>query len=111
VRYRHACQAIEVGDTFVATISHDLKNPLATVGAQAQLLQRVWTSPQGEDTTKKLMTGAHRTKSTVERMSRMIDGLLDVRGSSAAVAGRRGGKSSASRVPLCACPSVELQRP
>jgi signal transduction histidine kinase len=78
VQYRLACEAIEVRDTFVATISHDLKNPLATIGAQAQLMQRLAASPQSTDTTEKLMGGTRRITSTVERMSRMIDGLLDV---------------------------------
>jgi signal transduction histidine kinase len=78
VRYRLACEAIEVRDTFVATISHDLKNPLATIGAQAQLLQRLAASPQRTDTTEKLTRGTRRINSTVERLSRMIDGLLDI---------------------------------
>ena len=78
VRYRLACEAIEVRDTFVATISHDLKNPLATIGAQAQLLNRLVASPHSADTLEKLLRGIRRIESTVERMSRMIDGLLDV---------------------------------
>ena len=36
MQYRLASEAIEVRDTFVATTSHDLKNPLATIGGQAQ---------------------------------------------------------------------------
>jgi len=78
LRYRLAIEAIDVRDTFVATISHDLKNPLATIGGQAQLLKRRVASPQSADGTEKLLIGIRRIESTVERMSRMIDGLLDV---------------------------------
>jgi signal transduction histidine kinase len=78
LRYRLATEAIDVRDTFVATISHDLKNPLATIGGQAQLLKRLVASPQSADGIEKLLSGIRRIESTVDRMSRMIDGLLDV---------------------------------
>jgi signal transduction histidine kinase len=67
-----------VRDTFVATISHDLRTQLAMVGGQAQLLKRQAASPHSADMTEKLMTRIRRIESAVERMSRMIDGLLDV---------------------------------
>src|SRR5262249_44814816 len=38
--YLVARRATQVRDTLLAAISHDLKNPLATIGAQAQLLRR-----------------------------------------------------------------------
>ena len=78
LQYQLATQAIEVRDTFVATVSHDLKNPLATIGGQAQLLKRVVRSSPGAETSEKLMGGIGRIETTVERMARMIDGLLDV---------------------------------
>jgi len=78
-RYRLATQAIEVRDTFVATISHDLKNPLATISGQAQLLNRMASAErQTADTSEKLRKGIRRIESNVERMSRMVDGLLDL---------------------------------
>jgi signal transduction histidine kinase len=78
-QYQSACEAIDLRDTFVATISHDLKNPLATIGAQAQLLRRLAAaeedSPPGRE---RLRAGIRRVERTVERMTRMLDGLLDV---------------------------------
>ena len=77
-RYRQALEAIDARDHFVAAISHDLKNPIATVAAQAQLLRRLAASQQAAEQTERLITGITRIENTVRRMSRMIDGLLDV---------------------------------
>lgn len=79
LRYRQATDAIEVRDTFAATISHDLKNPLAIIRGQAQLLKRLVTaSPRDAHMSERLVTGTRRIEGTVDRMARMIDGLLDV---------------------------------
>jgi signal transduction histidine kinase len=72
--YRSAREATELRDTFLATISHDLRNPLATINGQAQLLRRLAASGNLE----RVAQGTARIEATVERMSRMIDGLLDV---------------------------------
>ena len=77
-RYRQALEAVDIRDHFLAAISHDLKNPLATVAAQAQLLRRVASSQQAADQMEGLLKGIARIESNVRRMSRMIDGLLDV---------------------------------
>jgi signal transduction histidine kinase len=78
-QYASACEAIDLRDTFLATISHDLKNPLATIGAQAQLLRRLAASAEDSaQDRERLRAGIARIESTVERMTRMIDGLLDV---------------------------------
>jgi signal transduction histidine kinase len=76
--YRLARQAIELRDMFVATISHDLKNPLATIGGQAQLLRRLTQLDERDQRIQRLQTGIQRIQATVERMSRMVDGLLDI---------------------------------
>jgi signal transduction histidine kinase len=72
--FRNAREATELRGTLLATISHDLKNPLATIGAQAQLLRRL----AGSSDSDRLNRGFLRIEAAVERMSRMIDGLLDV---------------------------------
>jgi signal transduction histidine kinase len=78
-QYESAREAIELRDTFVATVSHDLKNPLATIGAQAQLLRRLAASDADSARDReRLRAGIRRIESTVQRMTRMIDGLLDV---------------------------------
>jgi signal transduction histidine kinase len=76
--YRAAREAIVVRDTFLATVSHDLKNPLATIHGQAQLLRRLRAPSDQPDSVERLQNGARRIEATVERMSRMIDGLLDI---------------------------------
>ena len=77
-KYRQALEAIDTRDHIVTAISHDLKNPIATVAAAAQLLRRVAASQQAADQAEGLLKGIARIESTVRRMSRMIDGLLDV---------------------------------
>jgi signal transduction histidine kinase len=77
-QYRLSSQAIEMRDSFVAMISHDLKNPLATIGGHANLLRRLAASEASPDRREKLLSGTRRIERTVDRMSRMIDGLLDV---------------------------------
>lgn len=76
--YRVAREATELRDVFVATISHDLRNPLAIIGGQAQVLRRVVASGDLEGNVERVRQGVARIEATVERMSRMIDGLLDV---------------------------------
>jgi signal transduction histidine kinase len=75
--YRLAHEAVEVRDTFLATVSHDLKNPLAAMRGQAQLLRRM---AAGDSTplAGQVEDAMQRLQVTVDRMVRMIDGLLDV---------------------------------
>jgi signal transduction histidine kinase len=61
---------------FMATVSHDLKNPLGAIKAQAQLLRRHiqrTTSPS----TDRLLTGLEQIDTTASRMTAQIDELLD----------------------------------
>ena len=75
--YRAAREAIDLRDTYLATISHDLKNPLATISGQAQLLRRVVAGQEGPLATR-IAESLQRIEGTVGRVVRMIDGLLDV---------------------------------
>jgi signal transduction histidine kinase len=54
-----------------------LKSPLATISAQAQLLRRA-AGQEEELPSDRVSKGATRIEATVERMTRMIDELLDV---------------------------------
>jgi signal transduction histidine kinase len=75
--YRLALDAIELRDTFLATVSHDLKNPLATIRGQAQLLRRT-ASGENSPLSTRVDDGLRRLEATVDRMTRILDGLLDV---------------------------------
>jgi signal transduction histidine kinase len=63
-------RAVHLSEMFIGILSHDLRNPLAAVLAGAQLLARL---TQEERSVRVLA----RIVSSSERMSRMIDQLLD----------------------------------
>jgi signal transduction histidine kinase len=75
--FRLAQDAIAVRDTFLATVSHDLKNPLATIRGQAQLLRRL-AARDNSPLSARVDDGMRRMQATADRMSRILDGLLDV---------------------------------
>jgi signal transduction histidine kinase len=75
--YRRARQAVEQRDAFLATVSHDLRNPLALIAAQAQLLRRV-SDRDGGPNASRLGLGLGRIETTVARMTAMLDELVDV---------------------------------
>jgi signal transduction histidine kinase len=60
----------ELREQFIAVLGHDLRNPLAAVGATAELLARRTAEPD-------LVTLGKRLKATTGRMSRLIDDVLD----------------------------------
>jgi signal transduction histidine kinase len=60
----------ELREQFIAVLGHDLRNPLAAVGATAELLARRTAEPE-------LVTLGARLKATTRRMSRLIDDVLD----------------------------------
>lgn len=68
--YRRAQQAIKARDDVLAIVAHDLRNPLATVRLQAQLL-----SNDGSHETR---LGGERIERAARRMERLIEDLLDV---------------------------------
>ena len=60
----------ELREQFIAVLGHDLRNPLAAVGATAQLLSRR-TEPE-------LVRLGTRLDATTRRMSQLIDDVLDL---------------------------------
>lgn len=60
----------ELREQFIAVLGHDLRNPLAAVGATAELLARRRDEPD-------LVNLGQRLRTTTRRMSRLIDDVLD----------------------------------
>jgi signal transduction histidine kinase len=60
----------ELREQFIAVLGHDLRNPLAAVGATAEWLARRGGEPE-------LVTIGTRLRATTRRMSRLIDDVLD----------------------------------
>jgi signal transduction histidine kinase len=61
---------------FMATVSHDLKNPLGAIKAQAQLLRRHVQRSQTLSI-ERLIAGLEQIDTTASRMTAQIDELLD----------------------------------
>ncbi|RZL61463.1 MAG: GAF domain-containing sensor histidine kinase [Variovorax sp.] len=61
--------AAELREQFIAVLGHDLRNPLAAVGAAAELLRR---RPEAE-----VARIGERVRTSTRRMSRLIDDVLD----------------------------------
>ena len=60
----------ELREQFIAVLGHDLRNPLAAVGATAELLVRREKEPD-------VVRLGERLRTTTRRMSRLIDDVLD----------------------------------
>jgi len=75
--YRHALDALERRDALLATVSHDLKNPLALIAGQAQLLRRA-SDREGGPGPSRISQGLGRIERTIARMAGMLDELLDL---------------------------------
>ena len=76
----------ELREQFIAVLGHDLRNPLAAVGATAELLARRSNEPE-------LVSLGTRLRTTTRRMSRLIDDVLDF------ARGRLGAGIGVSRSP------------
>jgi signal transduction histidine kinase len=61
---------------FMATVSHDLKNPLGAIKAQAQLLRR-HIQRSNPPSIERILTGLEQIDTTASRMTAQIDELLD----------------------------------
>jgi PAS domain S-box-containing protein len=66
-------------DEFLATISHDLKNPLTALKSRAQLLQRQ-AERLGGDEGERMAEGLANLDATVGRLTALIDALMDTTG-------------------------------
>ncbi len=64
-------------DAFLAAASHDLKNPLTSIKARAQILQRQVARMDSRER-RKLTEGLHAIDQTATRLTAMINELLDV---------------------------------
>lgn len=73
--YDSAQRAIRAREDLVAVVSHDLKNPLATIFMNVKILGRKLPPPE---TAPELHTPLDRIKRAGERMDRLIRDLLDL---------------------------------
>lgn len=65
-----ARQGVELREQFVAVLGHDLRNPLASISASAQVLLHAPLDDSAR-------TVVHRIQRSVSRMSSLIDNVLD----------------------------------
>jgi signal transduction histidine kinase len=75
--YRQARASLERRDAFLATVSHDLKNPLSLIAGQAQLLRRV-ADREGALSASRIGEGLGRIEASIARMNGMVDELVDI---------------------------------
>ena len=75
--YHEVQEAIRTRDEFVSSISHDLKNPLTALIAQAQMLQRRAAS-MGGDEGEQMLRGLENVVASASRIDRLINDLLDL---------------------------------
>jgi PAS domain S-box-containing protein len=69
--------AIRMRDELVASVSHDLKNPLTAISGQVQVLQFLATRGRDELTPERLLGSLDAISSTSKRMAALINELLD----------------------------------
>jgi signal transduction histidine kinase len=65
-----AQQAVRFSDMFIGILGHDLRNPLSAISSAAELVLR-------RDKSERVAAPIARVLSSAQRMSRMIDQLLD----------------------------------
>lgn len=69
---RKALDAVQTREDILAIVSHDLKNPLASIGLSAQLLQRMTQIDR-----RQISDFAERVQRSVDQMQTLIGDLLD----------------------------------
>ncbi|MFY0576772.1 sensor histidine kinase [Cystobacter fuscus] len=72
---REAQRAVREREDILAVVSHDLKNPLSSIGMSTRLLRRLL--PEGE-LGERMRKHTHTIERSVERMDRLIRDLLDM---------------------------------
>jgi signal transduction histidine kinase len=70
--YQHATKATRTRDELIAVVSHDLKNPLATIVATAELLSRT------EAPDEKRRRWVESLRKSADAMKHLIEDLLDI---------------------------------
>ncbi len=69
--YRELARAVELGDTFVSILGHDLRTPLGAIKMGAELVLQCAEDPVSLKSGDKILSSANR-------MTRMVDQLLDL---------------------------------
>jgi PAS domain S-box-containing protein len=69
--------AISMRDQLVASVSHDLKNPLSAISGQVQVLQLLATRGRDELPPERLLGSLDAISGTAKRMATLINELLD----------------------------------
>jgi signal transduction histidine kinase len=72
-----AVEAVRMRDDVLTAVSHDLKNPLAAIKGQAQVLEQR-LERAGEPAVAGLAEGLRNIDTSATRMARLLDELLDV---------------------------------
>jgi PAS domain S-box-containing protein len=75
--YREAQQALQARDDFLASIAHDLRNPLATIKGYAQMLQMRISRLDLPDA-ERMAEMLRRIDATVARMTGLLTELIDL---------------------------------
>jgi signal transduction histidine kinase len=75
--YHEAQRALAVRDEFLSSLSHDLRTPLTSVKAYAQMLGRRVTQTQAPDK-HDLLQGLAAIEAGAARMAALVDELLDI---------------------------------
>ena len=75
--YREAQEAVRARNELFSLVSHDLKNPLAVIKSQAQLMKRR-ASRAGLSESDHLLEGLASIDARVNKMTALIDELLDM---------------------------------
>lgn len=84
--YQEAQRALELRDQFLAAASHDLRTPVTTIKAHAQLLQRAIaraasaraTAAAGQPAPPDLVSGLRSIEDAAARISAQIEELMDL---------------------------------
>lgn len=75
----HLENALNIRDEFLSIASHELRTPITSLKLQSQLISRAIMKGDGKLlTNEKINDYAHQTSETVNRLSRLIDDMMDV---------------------------------
>jgi PAS domain S-box-containing protein len=70
--------AVQLRDAFLATVTHDLRQPLATIQARAQLIDELASELESHPTVDQIRQWAHGIARTSGKMTIVLQELLDV---------------------------------